>query len=70
MHYDALMLVMQALRDVGRSPRALQTYFTQLGKARPAYEGVTGPITFGPDRRRPLYMLRVRRGVASEVSLP
>ena len=70
MHYDALMLVMQALRDVGRSPRALQTYFTQLGKARPAYEGVTGPITFGPDRRRPLYMLRVRRGVASEVPLP
>jgi branched-chain amino acid transport system substrate-binding protein len=70
MHYDALMLVMQALRDVGPGPKAIQTYLTQLGKTRPAYQGVTGPITFGPERRRPLYMLRVRAGAAVEVPVP
>ena len=70
MHYDALMLVMQALRDVGRSPKAIRTYLRQLGASRPAYQGVTGPITFGADRHRPLYMLRVRAGVASEVHAP
>ena len=70
MQYDALTLVMQALRDVGPSPKAIQTYLAQLGKSRPAYQGVTGPITFGPERRRPLYMLRVRAGTASAVPVP
>jgi len=70
MQYDAIMLLMQALRDVGPSPKAIQTYLTQLGKSRPAYPGVTGPITFGPERRRPLYMLRVRGGTASAVPVP
>jgi len=70
MHYDALMLVMQAVREVGSSPRAIRTFLTELGKSRPAYQGVTGPITFGPERRRPLYMLRVRAGAAVAVPLP
>ena len=70
MQYDAIMLVMQALRDVGPRPKAIQAYLTQLGTVRPAYEGVTGPIGFGPGRRRPLYILRVRHGAASAVSVP
>jgi branched-chain amino acid transport system substrate-binding protein len=70
MQYDALMLLMQALRDVGPDRKAIQTYLGQLGKSRPPYEGVTGPIAFGADRHRPLYMLRVRRGVAVEVAIP
>ena len=70
MEYDALMVLMQALREVGPSRKAIQTYLTQLGKSRPAYQGVTGPITFGAERRRPLYMLRVRQGAASAVPLP
>src|SRR5258706_1208270 len=70
MHYDALMLVMQAARDAGPSPKAIQVYLTQLGKARPAYQGVTGPITFGPERHRPLYMLHVSNGAASAGPLP
>jgi len=70
MQYDALMLLMQALRDVGPRRRAIQTYLTQLGNARPPYQGVTGPISFGPDRQRPLYMLRVRKGAAVVVPVP
>jgi len=70
MHYDALMLLMGAVREVGPSRKAIQSYLTQLGKSRPAYQGVTGAITFGPGRRRPLYILRVRHGAASAVSVP
>jgi branched-chain amino acid transport system substrate-binding protein len=70
MQYDAIMLLMQALRDVGPSPKAIQVYLAQLGKTRAAYQGVTGPITFGPARHRPLYMLRVRKGAATGVPVP
>jgi branched-chain amino acid transport system substrate-binding protein len=70
MQYDAIMLVMQALRDVGPRPKAIQTYLTELGKSRPPYQGVTGPIAFGAARHRPLYMLRVRAGAASAVPVP
>lgn len=70
MQYDALMLLMQAVREVGPSRSAIQSYLAQLGKARPAYQGVTGPITFGAERQRPLYMLRVREGAAVAVPVP
>jgi ABC-type branched-subunit amino acid transport system substrate-binding protein len=70
MEYDALMLLMQALRDVGPSRKAIQAYLTQLGKSRPAYHGVTGAITFGSERHRPLYLLRVRKGAAIAVPVP
>jgi len=70
MHYDALMLVMHAVRDVGGSPKAIKAYLTELGKSRPAYQGVTGPIAFGPERRRPFYMLRIRSGAAVAVPSP
>jgi len=70
MEYDALMLLMQALRDVGPSRKAIQAYLTQLGKSRPAYHGVTGPIAFGSERHRPLYLLRVRKGATIAVPVP
>jgi len=68
--YDALMLLMTAVRDVGAKRKAIQTYLSQLGHSRPAYEGVTGPISFGAGRRRPLYMLRVRDGATAQVPIP
>jgi len=70
MHYDALMLAMHAVRDAGASPRAIKAYLTALGKSRPAYQGVTGPIAFGADRRRQFYMLRIRSGAAVVVPVP
>jgi len=61
---------MTAVRDVGADRKAIQTYLSQLGHSRPTYEGVTGPISFGAGRRRPLYMLRVRGGATAPVPIP
>jgi len=70
MQYDALMLLMTAVRDVGANRKAIQTYLSQLGHSLPAYDGVTGPISFGAGRQRPLYMLRVREGATAQVPVP
>ncbi|HMG19475.1 MAG TPA: ABC transporter substrate-binding protein, partial [Gemmatimonadales bacterium] len=70
MQYDAIMLLMQAQREVGPRPKAIQAYLTQLAQSRPAYQGVTGPIAFGAGRERPLYMLRIRGGVGVAVPVP
>jgi branched-chain amino acid transport system substrate-binding protein len=70
LQYDALMLLMTAVRDVGANRKAIQTYLSDLGRSRPPYEGVTGPISFGAGRKRPLYMLRVRGGATSAVPTP
>jgi ABC-type branched-subunit amino acid transport system substrate-binding protein len=58
MFYDALMLLAQAVRDVGSSRMAVRQYLESLGASRPAYPGVTGPISFRPDRRVNLVMTR------------
>jgi len=70
LQYDALMLLMTAVREVGANRKAIQAYLSALGGSRPPYEGVTGPISFQAGRRRPLYMLRVRGGVTSVVPDP
>lgn len=70
LQYDALMLLMTAVRDVGPHRKAIQTYLSDLGRSRPAYEGVTGPISFEAGRRRPLYMLRVSGGATIAVPGP
>lgn len=57
--YDAVLLLAQATRDAGGRPDAVRRYLTELGHSRPAYNGLTGPLSFGPSARRPLYMLRV-----------
>jgi len=63
MQFDALMLLGLAIREVGGNPVAVRDYLAELGAARPPYPGVTGPISFGPGRLRPLFMLRLRDGV-------
>ena len=70
LQYDALMLLMTAVRDVGPNRKAIQTYLSDLGRSRPPYEGVTGPISFEAGRHRPLYMLRVRGGATIAVVGP
>ena len=57
--YDAVLLLAQATRDAGGRPDAVRRYLTELGHSRPAYNGLTGAVSFGPSARRPLYMLRV-----------
>lgn len=70
LQYDALMLLMTAVRDVGPNRKAIQTYLSDLGRSRPPFEGVTGPISFEAGRRRPLYMLRVSGGATIVVPSP
>jgi len=57
--FDAIMLLAQATKDAGARPDALRRYLTALGHSRPAYQGVTGAVSFGSGALRPLYMLRV-----------
>jgi branched-chain amino acid transport system substrate-binding protein len=70
LQYDALMLLMTAVRDVGPNRKAIQSYLSDLGRSRPPYEGVTGRISFEAGRRRPLYMLRVQGGAVVAVPGP
>jgi branched-chain amino acid transport system substrate-binding protein len=44
--YDVLMLLAQAIGQVGTQRDALRDYLASVGRARPAYEGVTGRIAF------------------------
>ncbi|HKC38866.1 MAG TPA: ABC transporter substrate-binding protein [Gemmatimonadales bacterium] len=62
--FDGLLLLAQAARVAGTRRDAVRRYLTELGVTRPAYDGVTGAVTFGSAARRPLYMLRI--GTRSE----
>ena len=62
MSHDALMLVGHAIRTVGVSRNAIRRYLLELGHARLAYPGITGSISFRPDRPPRLIMSRVRAG--------
>ena len=70
MSYDALMLVAHAVREVGARRGVIRDYLLSLGRTRPPYQGVTGPITFTPDRKPPLRMARLRGGQVVPVPGP
>ena len=44
--YDIVHLLAKALAAVGPDRQALRDYLAQVGRARPAFEGVTGTISF------------------------
>jgi branched-chain amino acid transport system substrate-binding protein len=44
--YDAVNLVARAIDQAGTDRRAVRDYLAQVGRSRPAYEGVTGTIAF------------------------
>jgi branched-chain amino acid transport system substrate-binding protein len=44
--YDAVMLLVEALREVGPDRRALRDYVAAVGSSRPAFNGATGTIAF------------------------
>lgn len=64
MSHDALMLAAQAIREVGANRSAVRRYFESLGRSRPPYAGITGPITFTPNRPARLIMARLQGGRA------
>lgn len=56
--FDGVMLLATAVHDVGPDREAVRDYLSSLGRGRPPYEGVTGPISFAPGRARPIIMIR------------
>jgi branched-chain amino acid transport system substrate-binding protein len=60
MHYDAVMLLARAVREVGPDRGRIRDWLASLGTSRPAYRGVTGQISFAPSRRHHLRMVRLR----------
>ena len=65
MYYDALMVAAQAVETVGPRRDAVRRYLTQLGVSRPAYAGITGPISFTRSRPTNLVMVRLRAAPAA-----
>jgi branched-chain amino acid transport system substrate-binding protein len=59
--YDAVMVLAEAVRAVGPDRGRIRAYLASLGRERPAYHGVTGPITF-PSPAGRLYMTRLLGG--------
>lgn len=47
--YDAVRLMVAAIRDGARDGIAVQRYLHSLGRERPAYVGLSGPIAFSED---------------------
>jgi ABC-type branched-subunit amino acid transport system substrate-binding protein len=64
MYYDALMVVAQAVREVGPQRAAIGRYLRELGTTRPPYRGITGPISFARNRPTNLVVTRVGDGAS------
>lgn len=62
MKYDAAVLLAKAAIECGFNHDAIRVYLGELGLTRPAYKGVTGDITFLPDRPQRMVMTRVENG--------
>ena len=63
--YDVIMLLAQAIKQVGASRGAIRGYLASVGRVRPAYEGVTGRIAFdsaGDVPDKPVLIAVVRGG--------
>jgi len=68
MSHDALLLAAATIRTAGSNRAAARAYLRALGGSRPAFMGVTGPITFTPDRPSRLVMAHLRHGVPVRVA--
>lgn len=62
--YDAVRLIGQAIADGARTGEALRRYLHSLGRSRPAYAGLSGPIRFNEsgDVQRPYLLADVLPG--------
>lgn len=70
MSHDALLLAATAIRTAGASRAGVRDYLRALGRSRPAFMGVSGPITFAADRPSRLVMAHLRHGVPVRVASP
>ena len=68
--YDAVKLLAQLIRDVGTDRTALRNALAEVGRSRPAYDGVSGRIAFDslgdvPEKR--VLIAQARGGVSRAV---
>ncbi|MGH7591869.1 MAG: ABC transporter substrate-binding protein [Gemmatimonadales bacterium] len=56
---DAIALLSAAIDEVGPDRAAIRNWLRSLGRERPAFAGLTGPISFGPAQAHSLTMVRV-----------
>jgi branched-chain amino acid transport system substrate-binding protein len=70
MTYDAFMVLIQAIREVGPEPRAIRNWLTRLGDGRPPFDGITGAITFRQEVRPRLRIVRLHDGALVPVHFP
>lgn len=68
--FDAVMLLRTAVAETAPVAGPVRRYLLELGEKRPAYSGVTGPITFRSDRPVALHMARARHGEPMRVDWP
>lgn len=62
--FDATMLAAAAIREAGADRAAVRAWLLSLGRSRPPYQGITGPIEFTPGHRHPMLMARVQGTVS------
>lgn len=62
MTFDALSLIVAAIRDVGGRSHAIRDYLRSLGRSRPAFRGITGSVTFGSRRANGFVVVRLEDG--------
>jgi branched-chain amino acid transport system substrate-binding protein len=68
--HDALMVVAEAVHEVGSNRAAVRQYLAELGRKRPPFPGVTGPIAFTSGARPRLVMTHLMGGRVSRVTGP
>ena len=59
LYMDALTLTLAALREVGPAPVRLTEFYSSLGGARPAIQGIAGPIEFTRGFSGNLYLVHI-----------
>ena len=64
---DALVLAATARAEAGPDRAAVRRWLAGLGHDHPAFDGLTGPITFGAGRQLPLTMVKFVDGKAVRV---
>lgn len=68
--YDAIMVAVAAIREVGSDRQRVTRYLENLGSGRSSYQGITGEIDFRPIRSRPILMIRPQHGETHVVYQP
>lgn len=68
--HDAIMVLAAAVREAGPRPARVRAYLEELGGDRPAFEGVSGGVTFRGSRALRLVMLRATRDSVTVVHAP